>query len=181
MLLGELGGGTSVGTGISVGEGRPGETLGLADAEAAVGAGRVSEPSEGVFSWGEVGTGTSVGTGEAAFRLPSVGDVDAGTSVGTGISVGERTAAGFLFFAFPEPGVESGVSEASFWGESDGGRSVGAGISGGVTDPSFWGEVDAGRSVGTGISVGDFTADGFFLFLVFSDAGVDSGVTDSSF
>lgn len=116
VLLGELGGGTSVGTGISVGEGRAG-------------------------AWGEVGTGTSVGTGEPDFRLPSEsarGDVDAGTSVGTGISVGERTASGRLFFAFPEPGMESGVSDASFWGDADdAGRSVGAGISGGVTDSSF--------------------------------------------
>jgi len=71
VLLGEVGGGTSVGTGISVGEGSPGEILGLPGAEAAVGAGSVSLDSEGVFSWGEVGTGTSVGTGEDDFRLAS--------------------------------------------------------------------------------------------------------------
>jgi len=106
--------------------------------------------------------------------------VDAGTSVGTGISVGERTASGFLLLVFPLPCTESGVKDSSCFGDTDddGGRSVGAGMSGGVTDPSCWGEVDAGCSVGTGISVGDFTAGGFFFFFVLSDAGVDSGVTD---
>lgn len=111
---GEVGEGTSVGTGMSVGDSTPESycaelvwTTGRAFGSIVVGASlSVMEEGDGT----SVGTGISVGDvtagpdenraepggrnfAEASISLTSCGDVGEGTSVGTGISVGDVTDA----------------------------------------------------------------------------------------
>lgn len=187
---GEVGDGTSVGTGISVGEeGARAEAMSAEamaaeySAERATGTGARPPGGAAIPSRsgaGEVGEGTAVGTGisvgdEGAGAEPSIsadsmaaegwpgaarggratgtampsgsgaGEVGDGTSVGTGISVGEEGA-----------GADAAISADSMAAENcAGGPWGGSAIGPPSTSPSPPGEVGDGTSVGTGISVGE--------------------------
>jgi len=170
MPTGDVGDGTAVGTGSSVGDG----TLALVDVDVTVGFGGAGKSSPS--STGEVGDGTAVGTGnsvgDVGAVLPGLGGTCLGR-VGTGSSVGD---AGTTTDFRPTGGGTSSTERA---GEVGDGTAVGTGISvgddgagktvarggagrgragatgTGASSSLSTCDVGDGTAVGTGISVGD--------------------------
>jgi len=133
---GEVGDGTSVGTGISVGE----ECSGMSAEAEDAGAAECCSP----VRW-KAGTCATSSLSSAGCPRIGAGEVGEGTSVGTGISVGEEgTGAEALKCA---DSAEAGACwEARICGTTVGTSSISSKAAG---------DVGSGRSVGTGISVGE--------------------------